>query len=247
MKQRESSSKNNLLPTLKKRISKLLDFLLVVLKLVRVKPNAIWVGDSHAHFISRNGKRIRHFSITDENHLLIWLGPKLLYSVSKHGLSIDKLTKLVLNKAAFGQNLVLSFGEIDCRVHFVTKTLDKGVKGFDNIAKNYSDSVMEFLKIYNLGSALILTPVPPSDFGLDNPVFPRNGSLSERVIVTKMITESLVNISSPKFRIINLFGILSNQDGTLNMKYSSDGVHVNFLGSNRILKELGFQKYGGLP
>ena len=242
MKRSESSNQNVLLPTLKKRISKLLDFLIVVLKLLHVKPNAIWVGDSHAHFISRNGKRIRHFSITDKNHLVIWLGPKLLYSVSKHGLRIDKLTNLVLNKASFGQNLVLSFGEIDCRVHFVPKTLNEGVKEFDNIAKNYKDSVMDFLKIYNLGSALILTPVPPSDTGLDNPMFPRNGSLPERVVATKMITESLVNISSPEFSIVNLFGILSNQDGTLNMKYSNDGVHVNFLGSSRILNELGFQK-----
>ena len=205
-----------------------------------MKPNAIWIGDSHAHFIARSGKRIRHFAITDKNHLLIWLGPKLLYSVSRDGFHIDKLTNLILKKASFGQKLVLSLGEIDCRVHLVPKTLMKGATELDNIIKSYRVSVVQILEEYDLGSAFILSPMPPSDFGLNNPMFPRNGSLSERVKVTKLLTESLVNISSSEFRVINLFSFLANQDGSLNMKYSNDGVHVNLLGSTEVLNKLDF-------
>lgn len=240
MKPRASSNKNRLLATLKNRISKLLDSVPMIFRLLRMKPNAIWIGDSHAHFIARNGKRIRHFSITDKNHLLIWLGPKLLYSVSRDGFHIDKLTSLILKKASIRQKLVLSLGEIDCRVHLVPRTLIKGTTEFDNIVRNYRVSVMQILEKYNLGSAFILTPMPPSDFGLDNPMFPRNGSLSERVTVTKLLTESLVSVSSSEFHVINLSSILASQDGSLNMKYSNDGIHVNLLGSTEVLNKLGF-------
>ena len=74
------------------------------------------------------------------------------------------------------------------------KTLVLGDEEFINIALRYKNSVAQLITDYSLGKAIIISPFPP-DFGIDNPRFPRSGSLSERVLVTKN-NKSLVKISS---------------------------------------------------
>jgi len=216
----------------------MVNFILLLLRLLLVKPNIIYLGDSHAYYLSQNSRPIKMFSINKSNILTIWVGPKLLYTIANEGFSLNTRMKMILKFVGNGQTIVLILGEIDCRVHFVKKTLVLDEEEFDNIALRYKKIVTQLITDYSLGKAIIIAPFPPSGFGKDNPRFPRNGSLSERILVTKKIAKSLVKISSDCFIVINNFRDLSYQNGSLNREYSDDGVHLNFLGSQIVQGEI---------
>lgn len=222
---------------LKNLINSLFNFIFTLLRIVFIKPKVIYIGDSHAHFLFET-KKIKRFSIKDGNRLVIWLGPKLLYTVSKNGFELKKRVRIILRMASNEQPIVIVLGEIDCRVHFVKKTLLLGREEFYNIANNYKKSVISLINTYGLAKAIVIAPFPPSDLGSNNPKFPRNGSISERVIVTKLITESLIRITSSQFSVINCSPMISIENGSLNEKYTDDGVHVNFLGSKKIIDKI---------
>lgn len=124
---------------------------------------------------------------------------------------------------------------------FCKKTLILGAEEFDNIAMNYKNVVIKLINDYGLLKSVIIPPIPTSNLGLDNPKFPRNGLLHERILVTKMITDSLVNISSSQFVVFNHSHTLSNMNGSLDTKYTGDGVHLNFLGRKKLFGEVDFE------
>jgi lysophospholipase L1-like esterase len=183
---------------------------------------------------------MRHFSFADNGHLVVWLGPRLLYTVSQNGFKLSIFTNTILKIAGKNRQFIISLGEIDCRVHFVPKLLSRGSLEFDRLVSNYKNAVLNFLELYGGSRALVLTPVPPSDFGVINPQFPRNGLITERVQAYRLITDSLVAASSGKFFVVNISQVLSDEIGVIDPRYSSDGVHVNKLGAKRVLQELGF-------
>jgi hypothetical protein len=225
---------------MKSIIGSLFNFIFIMLRILLVKPNIIYIGDSHAHFLFKN-KKIKRFSMKDGSKLIIWLGPMLLYTVSRDGFKLNKQVRIILRIANNKQPIVIILGEIDCRVHFVNKTLTLGIKEFDNIAYSYKKFVISLINTYSLTKAIIIAPFPPSNLGLDNTKFPRNGSISERVLVTEMITESLLRISSSQFIVINCSPMISTKNGSLNEKYTDDGVHLNFLGSKKIIDKIDFE------
>ena len=225
---------------MKLQISLLLNFIFVVLRIFLFKPRIIYIGDSHAFFLSGSKKKLKRFSVTHDNKLIIYLGPKLLYSVSVNGFQLNKTSKVVLRIAGNKQHIVVVLGEIDCRVHFVEKTLVFGSKEFDKIALGYINSVITLLNTYRLSRAFIIAPLPASNLGLDNPRFPRRGLLRERVLVSKMITESLVRISSFQITVMDYSPVISNKNGSLNVKYTNDGVHLNFLGLKKLTDNTNF-------
>ena len=214
------------------------NFRLLCLRLVCVKPKLVFIGDSHAYFQSKNHKAIKKFSMNKSNMLTIWLGPELLYKISRDGFSINKEMNIVLKLVQNVRCIVIILGEIDCRVHFVPKSLTLGDEEFSRIALAYKKVITQFITDYGFEKALIIAPYPPSDFGVDNPRFPRNGLISERVLVTKMITKCLVEISSKSFVVIENSAELSTQNGSLDKKYTDDGVHLNSQGADLIQNKI---------
>lgn len=215
-----------------------LNFALLTAKIRISKPVSIVIGDSHAHFILRGSKELKPFTLIDGKHLLIWVGPKLLYSVSNRGFRFNRLTKILLESSSSGQPFVIILGEIDCRVHFVPNNLQNGIKDFQKITYAFRTKILKMQKDFGFGPAIILSPVPPSDIGSDNPYYPRIGTLDERVSVTRLITEALDELSSPEFWVVNLGEILATDIGDLNSIYTDDGVHVNSIRASKILKSI---------
>jgi hypothetical protein len=202
------------------------------------KPVSIWIGDSHAHFLIKGGKRLKPFALIDGKHLLIWVGPKLLYSVANRGFQFNRLANILLRKSSSGQPIVIILGEIDCRVHFVSKNLQNGIEDFRKIAYSFRTKILQLQKELGFGSTIIFSPVPPSDIGNENESYPRIGTLDERVAVTRLITQSLIELSNRDFKVLNLGDILATERGELNPVYTDDGVHVNSIGSSEVLKSL---------
>ena len=225
---------------LKSEIGSLLNFIFTASRIFRVKPNVICMGDSHISFLyaEPNVRKRKVFSLTENNELVIWLGPMLLYSTTLKEFSLNNRIKIVLRIAGNRKPIVVALGEIDCRVHFVQKTLPFGIRQFDIIAQNYKNFLLNLAATYNFSRIIVITPIPPSDSKRNNPVFPRVGSLAERALATKLITDSLVKISDFYFTVIDSQSVLSNPNGSLNQKYSGDGLHLNSLGSEKILGKL---------
>jgi len=211
------------------------DFILLLIKLLRKRPSQIWIGDSHCHFIARSGETIKTYSTSNDGKLVIWLGPRLLYSVSKHGFRFDFLTKLILYFVGRKAVLIIALGEIDCRVHFVLKTLPKGQDEFFKIANDYKIQIMRVIQKFGFTKIILLTPVPATNLGAADLFFPRNGSLFERVLVTKLATKAILNLSDEMIEVVGVTTILQNSDGSFDSRYTDDGVHVNAIGAQRVL------------
>jgi hypothetical protein len=203
------------------------NFGLLRIRLVFLKPKLVFTGDSHAYFQSKNHKVMKKFSVNKSNILTIWLGPQLLYQISRDGFLVDKEMAIVLKLVKNVRFIVIILGEIDCRVHLVPKTLMLGDKEFFRIALAYKKAVTQFITDYGFEKAIIIAPYPPSELGVDNPRFPRNGLISERVLVTKKITKCLAEISSKSFIVVENSRELSTQNGSLDRNYTDDGVHLN--------------------
>lgn len=204
--------------------------MLVYLRVSLCKPNKIIIGDSHAIFTFGETIKSKRFSVTSGNILIVWMGPLLMYTVAQNGFRFDNQVKNILKKVGNKTPVVFIFGEIDCRVHFVQRNLNLGNDSFDKIAMDYKKSINTIVNKFGFSRAIIFSPIPPSDLGTNDLEFPRNGSLFERAQVTKMITESLLRLSSPEFVVFNVSSVLSISNGSINPKYSDDGIHLNCLG-----------------
>jgi hypothetical protein len=105
------------------RGSLLLNYIFVVLQVFLFKPNLIYLGDSHVHYLFGDAIKKRKFLVKDRNQLVIWLGPVLMYTISKNGFRFDNQTKTILKLSGSKRRIIIVIGEIDCRVHFVKKPL----------------------------------------------------------------------------------------------------------------------------
>ena len=133
---------------------------------------------------------------------------------------------------------MIILGEIDCRAHFVPNNLGNGINDFRKIAYSFKNKILQLQKDFSLGAAMILSPIPPSDIGSENPSYPRVGTLDERIAVTRLITQSLIELSNQDFWVLNLGDILATDRGELNSVYTDDGVHVNSIGALKVLKKV---------
>ena len=214
------------------------NFLQIYVKTWKKPIRYIWIGDSHSRFIAGNSDPAKRYSFSKHNDLIIWLGPRLLYSISRQGFRLNLFDKVILRRVGSNNLCVFVFGEIDCRVHFVPHKIHHNQEELMRIVQGYKVQVTKLINKYDIGSSFVLTPIPPSDFGSNNPMFPRTGSLIDRVNATKAISNTLNQYSNENFTVVDLSKYLSNSDGSLNLVYSDDGVHVNSLGSRVILKNL---------
>jgi hypothetical protein len=225
---------------LKRFLLEIFDFFVIIPKFAKLKPKKIWMGDSHSHFIARSGKRIRKYSVTSDGDLLIWLGPRLLYSISENGFRFNCFAKYMLRRFGTRTVIILVLGEIDCRVHLVSRALHSTSSDLNRMVSKYRSKIEWLLDTFDIETAKVLTPVPPSNIGKIDRNFPRNGSLDERILITKLLSEALQELSAEDIDVIDLSHILSDTSGSFNSIYTDDGVHVNQLGSKVVLTRLGF-------
>jgi hypothetical protein len=213
-------------------------FLAIQSVISRKRPKLIWIGDSHSRYMSGSGQSPKRYEITKSHDLVIWLGPRLLYSIAKNGFRLNALDKALLRKVGKNNTCVFVFGEIDCRVHLAHKSRYEDQEQLASISREFKNHIRTIADGFNFRSCIVLTPVPPSNFGVKDPKFPRVGSLNERVLATKALTKSLVRLEDQSFAILDLSSILASENGALNPDYSEDGVHVNSVGASAVRDSL---------
>ena len=216
-------------------IHQLVESISVAARLVKSPPSLIFVGDSHAHFIANNGAPLRRIAITSNDDLVIYLGSRLLYSVATKGFQFGFITTALLHLASKRQPIIFVLGEIDCRVHLVTKAMPLGQNAFDKIAANYVSNVLDMVSRFKFGIPILLSPVPPSDIGQSTNDYPRNGSILERISVTSSLSDALAKAAAQDFLFLDLSQVLIDNRGVLRPSFTDDGVHTNQSGAKLVL------------
>ena len=192
----------------------------------------LWIGDSHALFIS-GCPRATVTATPDHESICIWLGPRLAFSVARDGWRLPARVRLLAKIRRFNK-LIIVLGEIDCRVYL----------GRPNNAEYRQESwVSDFIDMTSLlaeqirfKNLVFVSPVPPSDICEAHPEFPRHGTLTSRIEGTKWFTETVTSLVSTRTneKVIDLHQLVGQENGSLNPKFTVDGVHVNGQGSSLI-------------
>jgi len=212
--------------------------LALLVRVICIRPKRIWVGDSHSLFIGNHGNKMRAISLSNSGDLVFWLGPKLMHSISRDGFAFSRFFKLLMKFSSTNKVLIVVLGEIDCRVHLTTLVKNNKIDEIRVTIQKYWNQVHELCNRFGFEYSVILTPVPPSDKGIDNLEFPRTGSIEERIGITSFVSDELEGFKDERVRVIKLNSILSDTDGTLSSAYTDDGVHVNALGSKVVISSL---------
>jgi hypothetical protein len=197
----------------------------------RTSLNRLWIGDSHASFLA--DAPLKRFALTSGADAVVWLGPRLMYSLSREGFPDPLIPELRKGLDLADTPIVLAAGEIDCRVHLVER---RNQAGFLAFVADYVQRVSELRVRLGAPRAFILGPVPPSDLGPENFELPRIGTLLERVAVSKELEaelcESVIRLEDPALSAFPLGRRLADKrTGELARNFSLDGCHVNRLGS----------------
>jgi len=140
----------------------------------------------------------------------------------------EKLHEVIKNIPP-GSNILMCFGEIDCRVHLLKQSLDQKRKieyVVDECVERYFNVIKNVKNNFNV-MIWAVVPSTPSEKVIDAR-FPHFGTNIERNYVTKIFNKKLENLCMKNnITYITLFNKLINIDGTTNKKYFGDNVHLS--------------------
>lgn len=197
------------------------------------------IGDSHASFFSGSDEIQPVWPDKSRDYIPSFrsyrLGPVTAYNLCNSGSSTHGREKLfeVLKTLPAGSNVLLCFGEIDCRVHLLKQSelqnrLPEEVVG--ECVRRYFEVIKE---VVILGyKVLVWGPIPSSsDEVVSDPEFPVFGNNSERNRVTKIFNESLkkmiLEFANPNLRFVSIFSQLSDESGKTRFAFYNDKIHLS--------------------
>lgn len=189
------------------------------------------IGDSHVCLFS--GKD----SICDDPYLFFKpqrIGAYLAHSLGDmdHG----AYTRLIscVHDIPKEDWIMLSYGEIDIRVHVVKESLKQGIpveKVVENIVKNYSRAIDSIL---GEGRKVLIWCPPPTcnhynenaAVSTENP-YPHIGTIEQRNLASLHFKECLLDIYAETLPLVDVYDFLLNEDNTSKGDYFMDGVHLS--------------------
>jgi len=162
------------------------------------------------------------------------IGAYLAYSLGDPNHDAHKKLFAVVNAIPKKDTILLSFGEIDIRVH-VVKQSEKQSKSIESVISEivYSYSIA-ITCVLNTGRKVIIwCPIPtcnhydPSaDISAENP-FPHIGRIEERNQANLYFLESLKKSVPEEIILMDLYKELINEDMTSKGEYFMDEVHLS--------------------
>lgn len=211
------------------------------------------IGDSHVSIFTGKDK-------ISEGHPCIFdsmpyfrtyrLGPHTAHGVGTLGHHGYNSLFELLESIPIEDPILLSYGEIDCRVHVIAqaekqnKTIKEVVK---DIVHRYAETIRRVQHIRN-NRIIIWCPVPtlnhydPNAYIQEINPYPHIGKSQERNIATLFFEEELNNqFTCESIIILSIFKYVVNKDFLTDDKYYMDGVHLSQKAMPLIMSELGNQ------
>lgn len=201
------------------------------------------IGDSHVSVFLGKDKLAPIFPKTEKSLLrnfeVIRLGGVLAYNFGKKGTvtqAREKIEEQILVNIKEGSCLLISAGEIDCRVHLIKQSIMQH-HSYEILAKELVKRYFEYLVTLSEKFRIcILLPPPTSYLGEDtlDEEYPRYGSEVERNKVTKCVIQELCD--QAKLFNIQVIGVKKSisPEFLTNRTILWDGIHL----STRCIPEL---------
>jgi len=205
----------------------------------RTPPRRLWIGDSQAAVLSGAPER-RLFALTPTGDAVVWLGPRPMFRIARDGLLDPMIPKLRREVDLAAAPIILTAGGGDCRRHLVERLRNGG--SLDFVAQ-YVERAAELRVRLGAPHVFLVGPMPPTDPELVNEEYARNGTLAERIAVTKQLESELCQAvarrGDPAISVFPLGGVLGDpMTGELARQFINDGIHPNARGSQRVREEL---------
>jgi len=171
------------------------------------------------------------------------IGPYLAYSLGHPGHIAITLIRDVLGRVPVSDPIMLSFGEIDCRVHIVMQSKIQG-KSIEELSREVADRYAGLVnKLISEGRQVFLYAPPPTcnHFNPEAAVskeneYPHIGTTQERNRATYALTQRLKE-HFPFGIVVDVFSRLVNENMTSKGEYFMDGIHLSQKALPIILEE----------
>jgi hypothetical protein len=199
----------------------LVDILTVLWARARNKPLVHVVGDSHVVPFRGSMPFLAHH-----------LGAATAYNLPKKNSSTKSNEKLfkVIDKLGKSDIVMLSFGEIDCRIHIYYQHKRSNDKYsieelIDRTISNYGE-VMAQLK--QRGVNLCIYSVSPATKVGNEYKYPFYGTPEVRSQINRMFNEKLRAFCKQSgYTFIDIYDKVADKDGLMLKEYSGDDIHLN--------------------
>jgi hypothetical protein len=204
----------------------------------KIKANKIiyCIGDSHAEFFSGWNSMGPEYPETRKGRLPFFksfrLGPVLAYNICEFNTTTRGREKLldILDKINPKEvEILLCFGEIDCRVHIIKQSRIQK-KPIANIIRACVDRYWNaIIDLANRGfDVMVWNAIPSSLYQGKDPEFPTVGTCRERNRVTKIFNAELEMLCKKNnIKFFSIFDRLLLKNGLTNMDYYMDKIHLS--------------------
>lgn len=193
------------------------------------------IGDSHASFFSGRNNMQPAYPDSSKDILPSFrsyrLGAVLAYSLKDFGSTEHGREKIIdlLKKIPLKSNILLCFGEIDCRVHLLIQSRKQG-KSLEEVVeecvKRYFSFILEIKNKYNVFVWGVIASTPSER--IIDPRYPHFGSCLERNETTRIFNEKLQRLSSKNgIKFISIFEQLLLEDGLTDGGFYVDDIHLS--------------------
>jgi lysophospholipase L1-like esterase len=163
---------------------------------------------------------------------VIRLGPVTAYNLCNYNSSTrgrENLEQALEKKADKNAWIMISAGEIDCRVHLVKKAIAQNLP-FTQVASEVASRFIHYLNgLKDQGYKICLLLPPPAAFiEEDDPLYPRTGSEFERNLMTRELIIHLESLSADAdIPVIDIFSESTNEALETVRSYLWDGIHLS--------------------
>lgn len=187
------------------------------------------IGDSHVLPLGRRRGVFRKY-----------LGPRTLNRFGRPGYAREvlKTTCLFWSLQSESQDpkhlpsIVLSFGEIDLRVHVLRQSIIRDISPFEVIDSLVESAVGAIAELRTITRARIifLAPTPPTDI-IENPQFPTSGVLRDRVAWRRYFCSTLQRkfnqTGLPNLMFLDISEPFTSSQGGLLDEFGDGNVHYS--------------------
>ena len=195
------------------------EVLVLIYRLLR-KPLIYVIGDSHTFsFLLQLPFIVKH------------LGPATAYGLGSKNKNTEKLYKILSRVDINKDKILLSFGEIDSRIHLFTQFRMRSNKPYlieiiNEVIAKYG-SILLNLKIK--GYTLYVYGIPPASSLVENTYnYIHYGTPAQRSIISILLDVNLENFCRENYiNYINTQKITSTPEGFIKSEYTEDKLHLN--------------------
>ena len=198
------------------------------------------IGDSHASFFAGTDRIQPNWPTEVDCYLPLFkvlkIGSSLAYSLSVEGSRTrgrEQLFEVLDTSVPQGAQVMLIFGEIDCRAHVLKQAARRSVPVsvvVEELAQNYFSVVEE---AFAMGYEVIVYNAIPSRIkaptkSRQDPDYIAIGSCLERNAAAKLFNQRLAEHCSEKgIRFLDIFDALVHRNGITNTWYYFDTIHLS--------------------